>query len=199
VPEVLAIASSPRKGGNTEILLDACLEGVAEAGADYEKIRICDLKISPCINCGGCMEKGECVIDDDMQMLFDKFAASPALIVSTPVFFMGLPAQLKAAVDRCQAIWVRKYLLRRRMPDPDSRRAAFMQVGGMKKEKVFDGGLVTITAFFATLDYAFAEKLLLNDIDTKGAIESHPTALAEARRLGARIAALKKSEGGGKG
>jgi len=58
VPEVLAIASSPRKSGNTEILLDACLEGVAEAGADYEKIRICDLKISPCINCGGCMEKG---------------------------------------------------------------------------------------------------------------------------------------------
>ena len=79
------------------------------------------------------------------------------------------------------------------MPDPDSRRAAFMQVGGMKKEKVFDGGLVTITAFFATLDYAFAEKLLLNDIDTKGAIDSHPTALAEARRLGARIAAHKKS------
>ena len=152
MPEVLAIASSPRKGGNCELLLDACLEGVKEAGAGYEKIRICDLKISPCINCGGCAEEGACVIDDDMQTLFSKFSESPILVVSSPVFFMGLPAQLKAAVDRCQAIWVRKYLLRRRMPDPDTRRALFIQAGGMKKGDVFAGGLATITAFFATLD-----------------------------------------------
>jgi hypothetical protein len=101
---------------------------------------------------------------------------------------MGIPAQLKAAVDRCQAIWVRKYVLRRRMPSLDARRALFMQIGGMKKENVFEGGLITIRAFFATLDYAFFEKLLFNDIDAKGAVTSHPTALAEARRLGKAIA-----------
>jgi len=187
VPQVLAIASSPRKDGNSELLLDACLEPIAEAGIAFEKIRICDLKILPCVNCGGCGEQGECVIDDDMQTLFKKFAESPTLIVSAPVFFMGLPAQLKAAVDRCQAIWVRKYLLRRRMPDPDSRRAFFIQVGGMKKEKVFDGGLPTIGAFFATLDYKLSGKLLLTDIDAKGAVDAHPTALEQARELGRKI------------
>ncbi len=188
VTKVLAIASSPRKQGNSEILLDACLEGVAEAGASSEKIRICDLTISPCLNCGGCEKTGICVIDDDMQMLHGRFSESGILIVSAPVFFMGIPAQLKAAVDRCQAIWVRKYLLRRRMPDPESRRALFLQVGGMKKERVFDGGLITISAFFATLDYRFFGKLLLNGIDEKGAIRSRQTALSEARRLGAEIA-----------
>ena len=185
--EVLALASSPRKGGNSELLLDACLEGVSEAGASYEKIRICELKISPCLNCGGCEKTGVCVVNDDMQTLHKQFSDSPILVVSSPVFFMGLPAQLKAAVDRCQAIWVRKYLLRRRMPDPDARRALFIQVGGMKKEHVFEGGLITITAFFATLDYTFRERLLLNDIDAKGAVTSHPTALAEARHLGGEI------------
>jgi multimeric flavodoxin WrbA len=194
VPEVLAIASSPRKGGNCELLLDACLEGVKEAGAGCEKIRVCDLKISPCINCGGCAEEGACAIDDDMEILFSKFAESPILVVSSPVFFMGLPAQLKAAVDRCQAIWVRKYLLRRRMPDPDSRRALFIQVGGMKKGDVFAGGLATIAAFFATLDYKFSERLLLRDIDAEGAVLSHPSALADARKLGARIASPQYSE-----
>ena len=99
---------------------------------------------------------------------------------------------MKAAVDRCQAIWVRKYLLRRRMPDPDARRAAFIQVGGMKKEKVFEGGLATITAFFATLDYKFTEKLLLNDIDARGAVQAHSGALAQARRIGLEIAAGKR-------
>lgn len=184
---ILAIASSPRQDGNSQALLDACLEPAAEAGVSIDKIRICDLNISPCANCGGCDKDGKCVIDDDMQTLFEKFERSPTLLVSSPVFFMGLPAQLKAAVDRCQAIWVRKYLLRRRMPDPDSRRAFFIQVGGMKKEKVFDGGLATIGALFATLDYKFAGKLLLKDIDAPGAAEAHPTALKQARRLGDEI------------
>ena len=185
--QVLALASSPRKGGNSELLLDACLEPVARAGILFEKIRVCDLDISPCLNCGGCMEEGECVVDDDMQMLFDKFAASPTLLVSAPVFFMGLPAQLKAVIDRCQAVWVRKYLLRRRMPDADSRRAFFIQVGGMKKDKIFAGGLATIEPFFATLDYKFSGRLLLADIDARGAVSDHPSALEGARKLGARI------------
>jgi multimeric flavodoxin WrbA len=122
-----------------------------------------------------------------MQSLFTKFEESPTLIVSSPVFFMGLPAQLKAAIDRCQAIWVRKYLLRRRMPAPESRHAYFIHVGGMKKEKVFDGGLATIAPFFATLDYKFSDRLLLNDIDAMGAVGAHPNALKEAARLGRRI------------
>ncbi len=187
MPQVLAIASSPRKGGNSERLLDACLESIAKAGVSFQLIRICDLNISPCINCGGCEKEGKCVIDDDMQALFAKFAESPTLVVSSPVFFMGLPAQLKALIDRCQAIWVRKYLLRRRMPAPESRRAYFIQVGGMKKDNVFDGGLATIAPFFATLDYKFSDKLLLNDIDEMGAVDAHPTALKEAARLGRRI------------
>jgi multimeric flavodoxin WrbA len=198
VSKVLAIASSPRRNGNSETLLDACLEGVGEAGLSSEKFRICDLNISPCLNCGGCERTGECVIDDDMQMLHGKFSESDILIVSTPVFFMGLPAQLKAAVDRCQAIWVRKYLLRRRMPNVDARRALFIQVGGMKKKSVFDGGLPTITAFFATLDYKFFGKLLLNELDAKDAVRSHPAALARARQMGLEIAIGKLQDGIGR-
>jgi len=191
---VLALACSPRMNGNSETLLDACIEGVAEVGMSCEKIRICELKIHPCLNCGQCEKTGVCVIDDDMQMLHGKFSESDVLVVSSPVFFMGLPAQLKAAVDRCQAIWVRKYLLRKRMPNLDGRRALFLQVGGMEQKKVFEGGLRTITAFFATLDYKFFGKLLLNDIDAKGAVTSHPTALAEARRLGLEIAYGKSEQ-----
>ncbi|GAB4351330.1 MAG: flavodoxin family protein [Candidatus Abyssubacteria bacterium] len=194
MPKVLAIASSPRKGGNSELLLDASLEGARETGAEIEKIRVCELKVSPCLNCGACQETGECVIHDDMQLLHRKFVENEILIVSSPVFFMGLPAQLKAVVDRCQAIWVRKYLLKLRMPNFDSRRALFIQVGGMKPTTVFEGGLKTITAFFATLDYKFHSRLLLNDIDAKGAVCSHPTALGEARRLGLEIVNSVPSE-----
>ncbi|MBI4832951.1 MAG: flavodoxin family protein [Candidatus Lindowbacteria bacterium] len=186
--KVLAIASSPRKKGNSELLLDSCLEGIAEERMSIEKIRVCELKISPCLNCGGCEATGVCVINDDMQMLHQKFSEAEILIVSSPVFFMGLPAQLKAVVDRCQAIWVRKYVLKQRMPNIENRRAFFIQVGGMKRENVFHGGLLTITAFFATLDYRFSGKLLLNQIDAKGVVMSHLPALAQARQMGLDIA-----------
>ncbi len=188
MPDVLGLAASPRKNGNSEILLDTCLDAVRAAGLTTEKIRICELRISPCLNCGRCAESGACAVRDDMQMLHQKFSETKLLVVSSPVFFMGLPAQLKAVVDRCQAIWARKYLLRQRMPDLESRRAVFIQVGGMKKETVFEGGLLTIRAFFATLDYAFHGKLLINDVDAKGAIRSHPEALLSARRLGEGLA-----------
>jgi multimeric flavodoxin WrbA len=188
VADVLGLAASPRKKGTSECLLDACLEGVGEAGLSSEKIRICDLQISACLNCGGCAETGACVVQDDMQMLHNRFRETKLLVVSSPVFFMGVPAQLKAVVDRCQAIWVRKYLLHCRMPDLESRRAAFIQVGGMKKENIFECGLITIGAFFATLDYAFHGKLLLNNIDAKADVLSHPEALRRARELGAALA-----------
>jgi len=202
VPDVLGLAASPRKKGNSEILLDSCLEGAAQAGLVSEKIRICDLKISPCLNCGQCAGTGSCVLQDDMQMLHNKFYETRFLVVSAPVFFMGLPAQLKAVVDRCQAIWARKYLLRQRMPEPEKRRAVFIQVGGMKKESIFEGGLITIGAFFATLDYSFHGRLLLNDLDAKGAVLSHPDALLRARRLGHDLtlgsvdASIRLAEGG---
>jgi multimeric flavodoxin WrbA len=186
--DVLGLAASPRKGGNSEILLDSCLEGALQAGLSTEKIRVCDLKLSPCLNCGGCAATGSCVVQDEMQMLHKKFHDTKLLVVSSPVFFMGLPAQLKVVVDRCQAIWARKYLLHIRMPEPQARRAVFIQVGGMKKERIFEGGLITIGVFFATLDYAFHGKLLLNNIDAKGAVQSHPDALRRARELGKALA-----------
>jgi multimeric flavodoxin WrbA len=185
--QVLAIASSPRIGGNSEALLDACLESVSEAGVSYEKLSICDLTIAGCTNCGGCSDTGSCVVDDDMPTLFRKFEEYPNIVISTPVFFMALPAQLKAAIDRCQAIWVRKYLLRRRMPDHDRRRGFLIQVAGMKGEKMFDGGRITIAALFGTLDYKFKDTLNLKDIDSFGAIHEHPTALDQARQMGREI------------
>ena len=175
-------------GGNSDLMLDACLESLTEARVSFERLRICDLDFSACTNCGGCDDTGDCVVDDDMQALYRKFVEFPILVVSTPVFFMALPAQLKAAIDRCQAIWVRKYLLRRRMPDFDNRQGYLIQVAGMKGERMFEGGRVTIGALFGTLDYRFVGRLHLGDIDSVGAINEHPTALDQARQMGREIA-----------
>src|SRR3972149_2049219 len=68
----------------------------------------------PCQNCDGCLHTGVCIIDDDMQAIHYKLKEADRLVLAAPVFFLGLPAQAKAMVDRCQALWMEKYILKKR-------------------------------------------------------------------------------------
>ena len=100
---VLGIVGSPRRGGNTEILVDEALVGAEEAGALTEKVILNKLDIAPCQGCGDCQQTGECVQQDDMSALFEKMAQSQVWVVGTPVYWHGPTAQLKAFIDRCYA------------------------------------------------------------------------------------------------
>lgn len=97
---VLGVVGSPRKNGNTEILVDEILKGAAEAGAQTQKIRLEELTIAPCRACYGCQQTGECVQKDDMLDLLDKMKRSHIWVLGTPVYWWGPSAQLKAFVDR---------------------------------------------------------------------------------------------------
>jgi len=111
--KVLGIIGSARQGGNTELLLENTVDGAKAAGAEVEIIRLSDLKIEPCTNCGGCDENGECIQQDDMQGLFEKLLTNDIILLASPIYFMGLSAWTKAFIDRCQSLWVRKYRLER--------------------------------------------------------------------------------------
>jgi len=100
---VLGISGTPRKGGNSEILLNASLEPFAEAGWDITKILLSEKKIEPCIDCEACVEKGACPIDDDMNDVYSAFKKCNAIIISAPAYWRNVPAQLKALIDRTYA------------------------------------------------------------------------------------------------
>ena len=186
--KVLGIMGSPRYGGNSDILLDAALKGAKEGGAEVEKIRTCDLKISPCLECHSCDKTGECVQQDDMQLLYSKLIEADRLYLASPIFFMGISAQTKAMIDRCQCIWVRKYKLKQTIgKGRDFRKGFFMSVGGSKNPEKFIGAVKTVKAFFATLDFTYEKELLIAGVDEKGAIAKHPSALDEAMKAGREL------------
>ncbi|MDD5760043.1 MAG: flavodoxin family protein, partial [Desulfobulbaceae bacterium] len=110
-PKIVALTGSPRKGGNTESLVATIMGGAAQMGAECETVRLPDLKIGPCIGCGGCQKTGHCVIDDDMQGLYEKLAAAQVVCLASPIYFYGLTAQTKLFIDRLQALWSKKQLL----------------------------------------------------------------------------------------
>ncbi len=97
---VVGIVGSPRRGGNTEILVDEVLRGAEEAGGLVEKVILSDLDIGPCRGCDGCRRSGKCVQRDDMPALLDKLEHSTVWVLGTPVYWWGPTAQLKTFVDR---------------------------------------------------------------------------------------------------
>jgi len=98
--KVLGILGSPRVGGNSDILLDQALAGARDAGAEVEKIILCQKKISGCLNCDKCNETGVCAIEDDMTEIHKKILEAEAIIHSCPVYFWAMTAQMKAYLDR---------------------------------------------------------------------------------------------------
>jgi len=101
---VLGISGTPRKGGNSEILLNAALEPFVEAKWDITKILLSEKKIEPCTGCDTCVERKSCRIDDDMNEVYSAFEKCNAIIISAPAYYRNVPAQLKALIDRTYAV-----------------------------------------------------------------------------------------------
>ena len=183
---ILGIMGSPRIKGNTDILLDKALEGAQSRGAEIEKIIIDKLNISPCKEYYGCLNDGNCVIHDDMDGIYPRLLQADRLIVASPMFFYGITSQLKALIDRCQATWARKYILKQKLSDKE-RKGAFIGVGATRGDKLFEGSIFVIKYFFKAIDVEYTDELLVRGVDKKGEIDLHPDMLQDAFGLGVRL------------
>jgi len=186
---VLGIAGSPRRGGNTDLLLAEVMRGAASRGAEVKTVILNDLKIAPCQHCDACLEAGRCKVEDDMQMVYRELEAADRIVLASPIQFTGVTAQMKAMIDRCQALWARKYVLK--LPPLGNRRerkGLFISVGGRKIANLFQPALVMIKTVFRILDITCAGELLFPGVDEKGAIVKHPDALHQAFLIGQKLA-----------
>jgi len=183
---VLGIMGSPRIKGNTDLLLDEALKGAQSQAAEVDKIIVDKLKIAPCREYYGCLRDGNCVIRDDMDDIYPKLLSADAIIVASPMFFYGLSSQVKALIDRCQALWTKKYVLKQNVSDLN-RKGSFIAVGATSGKQLFDGSILTIKYFFQAINAEYSDDLLIRGVDERGEIKEHPTALAEAFEMGKRL------------
>jgi multimeric flavodoxin WrbA len=187
--KVLAIYGSPRKEGNTSLLLRQLVKGLKEKGAETTEVEICDLTINPCVADYSCAETGECFLEDDMQDIYQHFIDHDCIVVAAPIFFYNVNAQTKILIDRSQALWARKYMLKQPLSSTGKKKkGVFISVGATKGSKLFDGTLLTIKYFFDAIDATLYKSLLFKNVDAAGDIQKHPTALKEAYDLGQELA-----------
>jgi NADPH-dependent FMN reductase len=188
--KVLGLMGSPRIRGNSDLLLDAALGAAEQAGAECRKFVLNRMDIKPCQHCEGCTRtRGHCVVEDEMQTLYEPLRTADRIVLAAPTFFMSLSAQAKIAIDRCQPFWVVKYLLRQPTAAAEhERRGLYLGVGGCDFRTVFDSARLILRSWFAVLDVPKWDMLTFNPVEHRGEIASHPTALTEAAEAGSRLA-----------
>jgi multimeric flavodoxin WrbA len=101
--KILGLVGSPNINGNTAKLVNAILEGAAENGAEKVIYNLAYLNIRGCDACCRCQESGCCLIDDDMQKLYQEIQAADAVVLGSPVYMWQMTAQTKLLIDRLTA------------------------------------------------------------------------------------------------
>ena len=197
--KVLAFAGSPRRQGNSETLLDWVLGGMnANQDVVIEKVTLTDANINPCKGCNACEKLNKCIQRDGMDIYHDKIIAADIILLSSPIYCMGIASQPKALIDRAQVFRSRKYVLKLPIVPPErkgKRLGVFLATAGQNWSYVFDAAVPSVKCFFHVIDVKDADisYLMINGVDEKGAIEHHLTAKTDAEKLGkAVIAELRK-------
>ncbi|MDX9714054.1 MAG: flavodoxin family protein [Dissulfurispiraceae bacterium] len=186
--KVIALNGSPRTGGNTDLLLMEAVRAARDAGAETEIFNLNSMAIKPCQDCGFCTKSGRCIIKDDMYDLYDAIRRADRIILGSPIFFFNLSAQAKTMIDRCQSFWSEKYLLKKEIPSgANGRKGLLLLVGAMKNETGVQCSEAVAKAFFRTISVPHHETLTYLEIDAKGAIIDHPTALSDAYAAGKKL------------
>ncbi len=184
---VLGLQGSPRKNGNTAIMLSEFLRKAEELGAETMALFVPDLKITPCKECGTCETKGYCPIEDKMQDVYPLLWKADLVIMATPIFFYGPTAQLKALIDRSQALWARKYVFKLDDPGRPWRKGVLLAVGATKGKNLFEGTALTAKYFFDALGASYEGGLTYARVEAPGQIKEHPTALGDIREKAQEI------------
>ncbi len=186
---VLAIAGSPRRHGNSELLLDWVLDEMKQdPDVSVTKVVLSDADIAPCRGCNACEKLNACINHDGMDTLHDLILEADCIILSAPIYCMSICAQAKALVDRAQVFRSRKYVLKLPVVPPErigKRFGIFISTAGQDWDYVFDAAIPVVKCFFHVIEVKNRDLsyLMIRQVDEKGAVRSHPTAKEEALSL----------------
>jgi multimeric flavodoxin WrbA len=174
---VLILSSSPRKGGNTDLLCDAFAKGAKEAGNKVTKIRVADKKIGYCTACYACKKTGKCVIKDDAAAIFKYMMAADVIVFGAPAYFYSCPAQLKALFDRSVVIY----------PNLINKQYYYLLVQADENKEMFAGTIKSLDGFLVCYEGSKLKGMVAAPgFYEKGTIKGSKY-IAQAYKLGLKV------------
>lgn len=180
--KVIGIVGSPRKGGNTEILIEKVLSGAKEAGAEVEIFKLNELNIRPCQGCNFCQQNGKCKQQDDMQMIYEALYLCDAVVIGSPIYMSYVTAQTKLFLDRLYALL--KIGEGSRLPKGKKCILVYTQGGGSDGEAVMN----QIAGFFKwAFDMEIKAIIGGNNLNPVGEVKNRKDLLEKAFEVGKKI------------
>lgn len=176
--KVIVLSSSPRIGGNSDILCDQFIKGARDCGHKVEKIQIAQQNIKYCIGCMSCQHNGGvCVLSDDMKKLMDNMVEADIIVMATPVYFYTMSGQMKTFIDRtCPSYTKMK-----------NKQFYIILTAAEEDKAIMQYTVDGFRAFFACLENPIEAGILYGlGVVEKGDITNHPSML-EAYEMGRNI------------
>ncbi|WP_207734704.1 flavodoxin family protein [Romboutsia sp. 1001713B170207_170306_H8] len=165
--EILIINASPRKNKNCYFISKKIESKLIENNISYKTFNIYDMEIEYCNACGFCEKTGYCRIKDEMTPMYEMFNKSKGTIVISPVYFDSVSAKLKTLVDRTQALYASKYILKKPSIDRYKKRVGmYIAVGGASGyDTQFKGGQIIMDFFFKCINTKLTQNIYVNETD----------------------------------
>lgn len=184
---VLAIYGSHRRGQNSDMLVDKILEGIGSDGTRVEKICASSQGIKSCTACEGCYKLGRCVIEDEMQQVYQSIDKADIVISSSPVYFYTVASHMKKLIDRCQAVWASKYKTGNPIISKKHRIGYIVCTAGEPENRsYFDCTAKVFELFYKCINTELIGSLLVSDVDERH-VKDRTDIQAEAFKAGHQL------------
>jgi len=178
--KILGIVCSPRKMGNTEILVKEALVGARESGATAELISVRGKNLQPCDGCLSCRKTGKCHIKDDMFLFHKEMLEADGILLGSPVYFWTISAQAKIIIDRSLCLRYPFLKLANKV-------GASITVSG--RHGCFN--VFTLFTLFFAGNHMLPTDLFVDGLaEEKGAVKKDPYAMRGAYELGKLIVSI---------
>ena len=182
---VLILKGSPREKGNSSTLADQVAAGAKAGGAQVESFVLQNMNIQPCNACEACHEAGdgECILEDDMQILYPKLRNADAIVIASPIYWFTMSAQTKLCIDRWYAL-----------EGPQGNALAGKQIGIVltygDSDQFTSGAINAMRAFEDMFRYVRADivEMIHGSASNVGDVQKQPDLMMQAYKLGQKLA-----------
>jgi multimeric flavodoxin WrbA len=176
--KILGLVGSPRRGSNTDLLVNAILEGAAKNNYATEKVYLYDVEIDPCVDCQACKKgKLQCALADGMQTLYPKLEEADVIVFGTPLYWYGPSAKMKLLIDR-----LRPYIASKKLKGKKAVLVVPSEEGADACSHVV--GMFNLSMKYLELDLM---SVLLPKASERGEVKGQPETLYEARAIGKHL------------
>lgn len=177
--KVLILSTSPRQGGNSDLLADAFLQGALEAGHSAEKISLAGKNVQFCEGCLACQQTRRCVQHDDMEEITEKMRTAQVLVFATPVYYYGMCGQMKTMLDRANPLFGADYAFRD---------VYLLATAAEEEESAVDGTVAGVQCWLACFEQARLRGVLRGcGVTRRGEIRQRPELLRKAQEMGRSV------------